>query len=160
MKEITFNREPSSEEGGSSLFIKCQSQALVYLGIREHNRKELFTKLRTKGYEVDLIDSVLDSLVEDGSLSEERYVRSFVRSSNKRHPEGRLVMARRLAAKGADREVCEAVLSEVYTEQYTRSLVCQARDTVERKGKARTEEEIRFCLKKLGFSNKDISLND
>lgn len=69
-------------------------------------------------------------------------------------------MARRLVAKGADKEVCEAVLSEVYTEQYTRSLVCQARETVERKGKARTEEEIRFCLKKLGFSNKDISLND
>ncbi len=160
MKEITCNREPSSKEGGSSLFIKCQNQALVYLGIREHNRKELFTKLRTKGYEVDLIDSVLDSFIEDGSLSEERYVRSFVRSSNKRHPEGRLVMARRLAAKGADKEVCEAVLSEVYTEQYTRSLVCQARETVERKGKARTEEEIRFCLKKLGFSNKDISLND
>lgn len=160
MKEITCNREPSSEEGGSSLFIKCQSQALVYLGIREHNRKDLFTKLRSKGYEPDLIDSVLDSLIEDGSLSEERYVRSFVRSSNKRHPEGRLVMARRLAAKGADKEVCEAVLSEVYTEQYTQSLVCQARETVERKGKARTEEEILFCLKKLGFSNKDISLND
>ena len=63
MKEIACNKEPSSEEGGSSLFIKCQSQALVYLGIREHNRKELFTKLRTKGYEPDLIDSVLDSLL-------------------------------------------------------------------------------------------------
>lgn len=160
MKEITCNREPSSEEGGSSLFIKCQSQALVYLGIREHNRKELFTKLRSKGYEPDLIDSVLDSLIEDGSLSEERYVRSFIRSNNRRHPEGRPVMARRLAAKGVQRQVCEDVLDEVYSDDYVMSLVRQAREAVERKGKARTEEEIRFCLKKLGFSNKDISLND
>lgn len=160
MKEITCNREPSSEEGGSSLFIKCQSQALVYLGIREHNRKGLFTKLRSKGYEPDLIDSVLDSLIEDGSLSEERYVRSFIRSNNRRHPEGRPVMARRLAAKGVQRQVCEDVLDEVYSDDYVMSLVRQAREAVERKGKARTEEEIRFCLKKLGFSNKDISLND
>lgn len=160
MKEITCNREPSSEEGGSSLFIKCQSQALVYLGIREHNRKELFTKLRSKGYEPDLIDSVLESLVEDGSLSEERYVRSFIRSNNRRHPEGRLVMARRLAAKGAQRQVCEDVLDEVYSDDYVMSLVRQAREAVERKGRAQTEEEIRFCLKKLGFSGKDINLND
>ena len=159
MKEIVCNREPSSQEGGSPLFIKCRNQALVYLGIREHNRKEIFTKLRAKGYESDLIDSVLDSLSEDGSLSEERYVRSFIRSSNRRHPEGRSVMARRLAAKGAEREVCETVLDEVYTDDYVMSLVRQAREAVERKGKAQTDEEIRFCLKKLGFSGKDIGLD-
>ena len=70
MREISINKEPSSKEGGSSLFIKCQSQALVYLSMREHNRKELVLKLKTKGYESDLIDSVLDSLEEDVSLSE------------------------------------------------------------------------------------------
>ena len=160
MREISINKEPSSKEGGSSLFIKCQSQALVYLSMREHNRKELILKLKTKGYESDLIDSVMDSLEEDGSLSEERYVRSFVRSSNKRHPEGKLVLSRRLAAKGADRDTSNQVLSEVYTDEYTRSLISQARSDIERKGKAKTEEEIRFCLKKLGFSNKDISLDD
>lgn len=160
MREISKNREPSSKEGGSSLFIKCQSQAMVYLSMREHNRKELILKLRTKGYEQELIDSVLDCLEEDGSLSEERYVRSFVRSSNKRHPEGKPVMARRLAAKGADRETASRVLSEVYTDDYIKALVSQAESDIRRKGKAKTEEEIRFCLKKLGFSDKDIRLDD
>jgi len=160
MREISINKEPSSKEGGSSLFIKCQSQALVYLSMREHNRKELVLKLKTKGYEPDLIDSVLDSLEDDGSLSEERYVRSFIRSSNKRHPEGKLIMARRLAAKGADKETANRVLSEVYTEDYSRSLVKLAESDIRRKGKVKTEEDIRFCLKKLGFSNKDISFDD
>ena len=160
MREISKPREPSSKEGGSSLFIKCQSQALLYLSMREHNRKELILKLKTKGYESDLIDSVLDSLEEDGSLSEDRYVRSFIRSSNKRHPEGKLLMARRLAAKGADRETANRVLSEVYTEEYIRALVSQARADIIRKGKAKTEEEIRFSLKKVGFSDKDIRFDD
>ena len=160
MREISVDREPSSKEGGSSLFIKCQSQALVYLGMREHNRKELVLKLRTKGYEPDLIDSVLDSLEEDGYLSEERYVRSFIFSSNKRHPEGKLVMARRLAAKGADKETASRILSEVYTADYSRTLAKQAEAEIRRKGKAKTEDEIRFCLKKLGFSNNDFSIED
>ncbi len=160
MREISKPKEPSSKEGGSSLFIKCQSQALLYLSMREHNRKELILKLKTKGYEPDLIDSVLDSLEEDGSLSEDRYVRSFIRSSNKRHPEGELLMARRLVAKGADRETANRVLSEVYTEEYIRALVSQARADILRKGKAKTEEEIRFSLKKIGFSDKDIRFDD
>ena len=69
-------------------------------------------------------------------------------------------MARRLAAKGADKETANQVLSEVYTDEYTRSLVKQAESDIRRKGKAKTEEDIRFCLKKLGFSNKDISFDD
>ena len=156
MKEISTNKEPSSKGEGSSVFIKCQNQALVYLGIREHNRRELSLKLRAKGYEADLICKVLDSLEDDGSLSEERYVCSFVRSSNKRHPEGKLMLQRRLAEKGADKEISRQVLDEIYTEQYTKSLVFQATESIRKKGKAKTDEEIRFCLMRLGFTQRDL----
>jgi SOS response regulatory protein OraA/RecX len=160
MKEISTNREPSSKGEGSSVFIKCQNQALVYLGIREHNRKELSLKLKTKGFDDGTIKKTLDSLEDDGSLSEKRYVRSFVTSSNKRHPEGKLMLQRRLVAKGADRESSSTVLDELYTIEYTTALVVQAKASIERKGKAQTEEDIRFCLKKLGFSDRDIKLSD
>ena len=156
MKEISTNREPSSKGEGSSVFTKCQNQALVYLGIREHNRRELSLKLKAKGYEADLIGKVLDSLEDDGSLSEERYVRSFVRSSNKRHPEGRLMLQRRLAEKGADKEISRQVLDEIYTEQYTKDMVSQAVACIRKKGKAKTDEEIRFCLMRLGFTQRDL----
>ena len=158
MKEISTNKEPSSKGEGSSVFIKCQSQALVYLGIREHNRRELRTKLKTKGYDEDTIKSVLDSLEEDGSLSEERYVRSFVQSSNKRHPEGKLMLGRRLAEKGADRETARRVLDEIYTEQYTQDLVSRATEDIRKKGRAETDEEIRFTLRKAGFTSREIQL--
>ncbi len=160
MRDISTNREPSSKGEGSSVFIKCQSQALVYLGIREHNRRELTTKLKVKGYDESTINRTLDGLEEDGSLSEERYVRSFVQSSNRRHPEGKLMLQRRLAEKGAERETSKAVLDELYTQEYTAALVRQAREGIEIKGKAQSEDEIRFCLRKLGFSDRDIKLFD
>ena len=144
-------KEPSGKKGGSSVSRTCLDQALVYLGIREHNRRELELKLRTKGYGAAEIGSVLDSLEDDGSLSEERYVRSFVRSSTRRHPEGKALMLRRLAAKGADKETSEQVVSEIYTGEYTSQLMEQARALVVKKGRAKTEDEIRFELAKLGF---------
>ena len=151
MKEIACNKEPTQKEDGSSFFNKCLDQALRYLSLREHNRKELAIKLRSKDYDQKTIESVLDFLEEDGSLNEERYIRAFVRSSNKRHPEGRSLVLRRLAAKGADRHISERVVSEIYTPEYTSELASQARDMILKKGKATEEHQIRFELSKLGF---------
>jgi len=158
--ERPFKKEPSSQEKGSSFFNKCLDQALVYLSMRDHNRRELETKLRTKDYDKETIKKVLDSLEEDGSLSEERYVRSFVNSSNRRHPEGKTVLSKRLAAKGADREVARDVLNGIYTPEYTADLVRRARSEIERKGKATSDEQVRFLLMKAGFSSSDIRLAD
>lgn len=153
-------RELSSKEGGSSFFQKCLNQAIVYLSIREHNRRELMTKLKAKGYDSETIDQTLNHLEENGSLSEERYVQSFIRSNNKRHPEGKAMVAQRLAAKGADRETARDILNQTYTKEYTRDLVAKARESIGRKGKANTEEDVRNSLLKLGFSYSDIRSED
>ena len=69
-------------------------------------------------------------------------------------------LSQRLAAKGTDREVARQVLDEIYTREYTSSLVEQARAQILKKGKAGSEEEILFELKKLGFSNYDVANGD
>ena len=118
------------------------------------------TKLKAKGYDSETIDQTLNHLEENGSLSEERYVQSFIRSNNKRHPEGKAMVAQRLAAKGADRETARDILNQTYTREYTRDLVAKARESIGRKGKANTEEDIRNSLLKLGFSYSDIRSED
>ena len=152
--------EPSGKKGGSSVSRTCRDQALVYLSMRDHNRRELVLKLKTKNYSADEIEKTLDELEDEGLLSEARYVRSFVRSNNRRHPEGKFLVSQRLAAKGTDREVARQVLDEIYTREYTSSLVDQARAQILKKGKAGSEEEILFELKKLGFSNYDVANGD
>lgn len=152
--------EPSGKKGGSSVSRTCRDQALVYLSMRDHNRRELVLKLKTKDYSADEIEKALDELEDEGLLREARYVQSFVRSNNRRHPEGKFLVSQRLAAKGTDREVARQVLDEIYTREYTSTLVAQARTQILKKGKAGSEEEILFELKKLGFSNYDVANGD
>ena len=159
--EKKYNKnEPSGKKGGSSVSRTCRDQALVYLSMRDHNRRELVLKLKTKAYSSDEIEKTLDELEDEGLLSEARYVRSFVRSNNRRHPEGKFLVSQRLAAKGTDREVARQVLDEIYTRDYVQTLVAQARAQIIKKGKAKEEEEILFELKKLGFSNYDVANDD
>lgn len=158
--EKNTRKEPVPTGVGSPFFM-CRQQALRYLGLREHNRSELKSKLLGKGYDDGLVDSVLDDLVDDGSLSERRYVESFVRSSNRRHPEGKSLVLARLAAKGADRLVCSEVLDEMYGDyDYVSSLVCQAYSRIVSKsiskGKPLSSYEVRQGLARLGFSSLQI----
>ena len=159
MEENT-RKEPVPMGVGSPFFM-CRQQALRYLCLREHNRSELRIKLLGKGYDVGLVDSVLDILVDDGSLNEHRYVESFVRSSNRRHPEGKSLVIARLAAKGADRLVCSEVLDEMYGDyEYVSSLVHQAYSKIvskaASKGKSLSSYELRQALAKLGFSSVQV----
>ena len=136
-------------------FALCTEQALRYLSLREHNEKELRLKLKQKNYDENTIESTLTFLKEDGSLSEMRYALSFVRSSNKRHPEGKSMLLQRLLAKGADKETSVKALDELYTEDYIRSLVSDAVSKLTRKGKT---DNIKAELFRLGFRPSDIAL--
>lgn len=48
------------------------------LARREHGRVELTRKLRQRGAAVELIDTALERLAQEGLLSEARYLESFV----------------------------------------------------------------------------------
>ena len=155
MKEIACKQEPTRKEDGSSFFNKCLDQALRYLGMREHNRKELQVKLSAKGYDGTTIGKVLDRLEDEGSLSEERYVRAFVQSRNRRHPEGKGIMLQRLLQKGTDKDVAQKVLSDIYTPEYTAQLAEAAMEQID--GKAGDDPaRLRFLLSKYGFRLSDI----
>ncbi len=154
--------EPISKRVGSPFFI-CQQNALRYLSIREHNKAELKNKLLKKGYEVSLIEEVLSSLIEEDSLSEKRYVETFVRSSNKRHPEGKSILMARLMAKGANKAVSQEVLDEIYSDEYVFSLLETAYNNLSKKSKSKTNKSstsncfnIFNELMKLGFSSSQI----
>lgn len=81
------------------------------LARREHGRVELSRKLRSRGAPAELIESVLDRLVEEGLLSETRYLESFVRMrANAGY--GPLRIREELAQRGLAREDIEQALRE------------------------------------------------
>ena len=136
-----------------SKVLDCIDQALRYLSIREHNKKELCLKLKYKGFDNSQIEKTTEFLVQSGDLNEERYVESFICSSNKRHPEGKTVIFQRLISKGADRAVSQMVLNRIYTDEYIFSLVNEAKKVFRKKilksNSSVTEKDLEKNLKAL-----------
>lgn len=59
-------------------FDEIRSRALKLLTTREHSRLELSRKLRRRGYPAGDVEAVLDALIADDLLSEERLVAAYV----------------------------------------------------------------------------------
>ena len=58
---------------------KCYSAGLKMLMRREHSRLELFQKLQTKGFDVDVVNNSISKLVEQNYQSDDRFSEEFIR---------------------------------------------------------------------------------
>ena len=58
--------------------------AYTLLARREYGRQEMVNKLHSKGFDPSLIDTVVEQLVAERLLSDERFVDAFVRSRGNR----------------------------------------------------------------------------
>ena len=57
---------------------KCYSAGLKMLMRREHSRLELFQKLQTKGFDVDVVNNSISKLVEQKYQSDDRFSEEFI----------------------------------------------------------------------------------
>ena len=57
---------------------KCYSAGLKMLMRREHSRLELFQKLQTKGFDVDVVNHSISKLVEQNYQSDNRFSEEFI----------------------------------------------------------------------------------
>ena len=81
------------------------------LARREHGRVELTRKLRQRGAPPEIIDQALDRLTEEGLLSEQRYLESFI-SYRARSGYGPVRIREELGQRGLQRADIEQALRE------------------------------------------------
>ncbi|HKM27020.1 MAG TPA: regulatory protein RecX [Thiopseudomonas sp.] len=91
--------------------VSIRRASMNLLARREHGHVELARKLKLRGADAHMIEVELQRLTEDGLLSEERYLESYVRS---RANEGRGPMRIReeLTQRGLARADVDQALSE------------------------------------------------
>ncbi|WP_394699388.1 regulatory protein RecX [uncultured Sphaerochaeta sp.] len=133
--------------------LDCRDQAMVYLARREHTAFELRQKLQAKNFLPNQIDWALDFLLQKGYLSELRYARALIASRQRKNPEGRIIMARRLSSKGVNRNDAQQALDEWYSEEQTLSDVLKANV---RLSPDCGPELAMMKLQKKGFSRQEI----
>ncbi len=93
-----------------------RQRAFSYLGRRPHSRFELFSKLRAKNYDSDLINSVLNELESKNYLNDYEFALAFARDKQKFKHLGTYRIKNELIKKRVNREIIEQVIAEIFPE--------------------------------------------
>ena len=103
----------------NSALIAVRSRALSLLSRSEQSRFILTRKLWSRGFEPQIVESVLDNLEETGLLDDGRYAISWVRDRIRRHPEGRSALVGGLRQRGVSSVAAEMAVDVVLSEEGT-----------------------------------------
>jgi regulatory protein len=137
-----------------------RTTALNMLGRRENTRAQLRRKLLQRKFEPADIDRTLDDLAAAGFLDDARAAKTFTRHATHIKGQGRLRIARELAAKGVAPEIVAQTLDAVIdpdeeAERLTKALERRARgkDLTDRKESGKVWQ----ALVRQGFSADAVS---
>lgn len=125
---------------------KLEESALRILSFREHSERELFNKLRQRGFEVEKILKLLERLKKTGVLDDRRFAVSYARWRRKKLYGNRRIYTE-LLNKGVDRELIEEAI-EIISHEMGEEVA--ARELAKKKGTS-GEKLFRFLLQR-GFS--------
>ena len=137
-------------EKGHKLIL-CRSKALSLLDLAEHSAFMLRTKLRQRGFEAPVVESVIAQLKEKNYLDDRRFAEVWVRSRLKRNPAGKSVLVSGLRAKGVGLQDAEEAVDGLLDEE---ALLEGARKVYNKAAlkKNCTPDKIRAAMVQKGYS--------
>jgi regulatory protein len=87
-------------------------RALALLARREHSAFELGQKLRHKGLSVPSVEGVIEQLIAEGLLSDQRFAESLI-YSRRQQGYGPVRIRYELREKGVDEDIVDSCLNQV-----------------------------------------------
>jgi regulatory protein len=98
-------------------FSKARNKAFKLLSYRERTIKEIEDRLRKKDFEEEVIKAVVDFLLENDYLNEERFAEMWIRSRKNHHPRGRKLIYKELKNKGVNQRIINNALNQHLSNQ-------------------------------------------
>ena len=153
--EITQEVVEQLERGHK--LILCRAKALSLLDLAEHSAFMLRTKLRQRGFELPVIETVIAQLKEKNYLDDSRFARLWVASRLRRNPAGKSVLVSGLRAKGVSARDAEEAVAEILDED---ALLEGARKVYNKAARKKnvTPEKIKAAMLQKGYSLSVIRL--
>lgn len=105
------NSKPLEEQ-----FVSAKNYALNYLSFRPRTVKEITIKLRDKGFDTEIITSVIRFLSEYKLVDDEAFASMWIRNRTKLKPTGKYRIKNELFQKGLSKEIIDRSLSELLPE--------------------------------------------
>ncbi|SIQ07050.1 regulatory protein RecX [Halanaerobium kushneri] len=135
-------------------FSKARNKAFKLLSYRERTIKEIEDRLRKKDFSEVVIKEVVDFLLENDYLNEERFAEMWIRSRKKHHPRGRKLIYKELKDKGVNQRIINSALNNYLSDQDEREMANHLKDKWLRR---RTEEDSSSYKLKNYLANKGFS---
>ncbi len=95
-----------------------KQRAFRYLGRRLHSASELRTKLRQKGYEIDMIDQVISELKDKNYLDDSEFASVFVEEKFR----SKMWSENKLKAELIKKGVKSSIISEVLSNKFSKDV--------------------------------------
>lgn len=143
--ELSTLREKGFEKEEEEVRKKALLRLTTLCVQGEHCEKELIEKMEKWGLEKDMQASIMEYLVKERFVDNERYCRAFVRDKMRYNHWGEKKIEQALWLKGIDKSVSSQILKEIDTEEWVEILsseLSKKRKTV----KGRNEYEIKQKL--------------
>lgn len=152
---------------------EARYKAEAYCAMAERCPAEVRRKLQQWGAPKDAIDGIVEKLLEDNYISEQRYVVAFVREKHRFNRWGTAKIAQALRMKQLPSSLIEDALQELDADEYLSALSAlllkkskevKARNDYERNGKlirfalgrGYGMDDILDCLKKIGLGDGNL----
>lgn len=96
--------------------------ALFMLNLRMRTEAEMREKMLGRGYFPDVIEAVIKKLIEGRYINDEHYAEVFIESMKRYKYYGAYMMKKKLYEKKVPKEIMEAKLEELLTEEDEREI--------------------------------------
>ena len=140
---------------------QAREAALHLLAVRPRAAVELARRLRTKGYEPEVADEVIERLRELGMIDDAAFAGTLVRDRVRLRPSGERRLASELRAKGVDEDVAREAIRDTLEGEGTdeRELALRAADkwrTRPGEERDRARRRLHGFLARRGFGGETI----
>lgn len=138
---------------------EARAAALSYIELRVRCKKDVETKLRTRGYRQNIIKTVIDDLVKNKYIDDEIFAKKYINDRNKLKPRSKMMLKYELLYKGIDEDIIDRQLAEVdIDEQATAYMLAQKKFGKYDVGSIQVRKKLIMFLKRRGYSDEIIKI--
>lgn len=134
---------------------KIMNRAFKILHYRERAVRELRDRLIRIGYDNLLVDEVIDELITDKTLDDERFAKAFVNDYTSLKPKGNRFIYNELIKKGIPKEIISKLISERNEKDLIKNFI-QKKLKVLNKNNPKERQKIIRRLLNHGFTTESV----
>jgi regulatory protein len=97
----------------------ARAKAVKYLSLKLLSEKELFNKLQSKGFDEDIVRSVIDDLKALGYINDKIYAQKFVFERSKLKPKSKKMLKLELSSRGISDDIIDEVMDNFEYDEAT-----------------------------------------